>query len=99
MKSLLIITVLVSSISVSSGALASEHMSLYIGTGNAPDTSGEVQGGYVEKDLMDFYIEPIVPAKEKERSAPVLIAESGDTAEDSPAEYINVFGVKVPAKI
>ena len=99
MRSLLIITVLVSSISVSSGALASEHMSLYIGAGNVPEIAGELEGGYVEKDLMDFYIGPIVPAEQKERQAPVLIAKSGETVQDSPTEYINVFGVKVSTKI
>jgi hypothetical protein len=96
-KSLLIITVLVSSISVSSGALSSERMSLYTQTGTVPELAGEVQGSYVEKDHMDFYIVPIVPVETQKPQAPLLIAESGDS--ESPTEYINVFGVKVPTKI
>ena len=52
-----------------------------------------------KKDLMDFYIEPIVPAEKKEPQAPVLITEIRDSVPESPTEYINVFGVKVPIKI
>lgn len=99
MKSLLIITVLASSISVSSGALTSERMSLYTEAVKVPEPARGVEGGYVEKDLMDFYIEPIVPVDKKERQAPVLIAKSEDTVPESPTEYIIVFGVKVPTKI
>ena len=97
MNRLLIITVLVSSLGVSSGALSAEHMSLYTGAGDPPDIAGRVQGAYVEKDLMDFYISPIVPEAEKESPLPVLIAGGADK-QDQESEYINVFGVMVPVK-
>ena len=98
-KSLLIITTLVSSISVSSVALTSDHMSLYSGTTTRSGISTEVHGSYVQKDLTDFYIEPAVPVEKEERQDPVLIAETLETDSESSSEYINVFGVMVPTEI
>lgn len=99
MKNLLTITVLVSFLSVSSFAVTSDHMSLYKETIPRSDTAGELYGGYVEKDFMDFYIEPIAPVKRQERPSPVFIAKRQEADSASPGEYINVFGVKVPLKI
>ncbi len=99
MKSLLNITVLISSVlSIFSASLTLYEVPVLKETISAVENEGKVQESSSETDMKRIYISHDVSNIGEEQNAPLLVAKRKQSISDPNEDYINVFGVQVPNK-
>ncbi|MGI9533694.1 MAG: hypothetical protein ACR2NW_01985 [Thermodesulfobacteriota bacterium] len=94
MKSFIVISSIVYSLSLSLPPQSSDYMALYEQSVFENNISSEFESEAVQQDLMSFYVDP----EKYQMTTSIRTTSEAVYSDNSENEQLEVFGVKIPAQ-